>query len=158
MDQCRHGGGGALKVDLWAHVRTKDIEWGILSERDVLVLFWFSNSTFYLFNGHWFYNEIKIHLLYQHSAYNNISTRSLEDNKHVCNMCNELIHKIWICTPFWPMSAQNPHPWVHPSPGGEFGLHVVVYSHVIPMCNSNHSIGINIEHTTFIHYHREARI
>ena len=32
---------------------------------------------------------------------------------------------------------------------GSWGLHVVVHLHNISMCNSNHSIGINIKHTTF---------
>ena len=39
---------------------------------------------------------------------------------------------------------------MRPSPGGELGLHVVVHIHNMSMCNSNESIGINIEHTTFI--------
>ena len=33
---------------------------------------------------------------------------------------------------------------------GSWGLHVVVYSHNTSMCNSNHPIGMNIKHTTFI--------
>ena len=48
------------------------------------------------------------------------------------------------------LSAQNPHPWLRPSPGGVRGLRVVSRFHNISICNSNHPIGINIKHTTWI--------
>ena len=47
------------------------------------------------------------------------------------------------------MLAQNPHSWVRPSPGGVRSLHVVVRFHNASMCNSNHSVGMNMKHTTF---------
>ena len=90
------------------------------------------------------------------------TTSSHASHCHHCHHFNVdfvLFHNVTCCTnsPLsCILSAQNPHPWVRPSPGGVQGLTCHRSLHNISMCDSNNTIGISL-HKTHNSYSKNTR-